>query len=491
MEQIKDTSVLQRRRAGILLHLTSLPNANLGQDAFRFIEFLAACGLSVWQVLPIGPTHADGSPYQCLSAHAGNPLLIDWQWLAERGWLTPEQVEKGNREALLNSAYAAFRADEGGKLAEEFKKFVLFHAYWLEDYALFTVLKRCFNDRPWWEWPLKYRHCNAESLARIRLKFVGEIDRVRFEQFLFFQQWKELRCYAHKLGVLLFGDMPIFVAADSADVWARRQYFRLDRQGLPTVVAGVPPDHFSPTGQRWGNPSYAWEAMERDGFSWWIERMHTQLELFDWIRIDHFRGFEACWEIPAACETAVHGRWVGVPGEALLKTIQAKFGRLPLVAENLGFITPQVEALRKKFGLPGMLILQFAFDGGAGNPYLPHNHTADNVVYTGTHDNDTTLAWFQSLDASRQAYVYEYLGRPKEAMPWALMRAAFASVATVAIVPMQDVLGLGAGHRMNTPGTACGNWRWRFCWEQLRPEHGERIQRWVQLYGRHNGQVNR
>lgn len=489
MVQIQDTSVLQRRRAGILLHLTSLPKANLGQDAFRFVEFLAACGLSVWQVLPLGPTHADGSPYQCLSAHAGNPRLIDWQWLAERGWLRAEQVESNQvtakeRLTLLDSAYAAFRADKGGKLAEEFERFVRFHAYWLEDYALFTVLKRCFNDRPWWEWPLKYRHCNAESLARIRLKFGSEIDRVRFEQFVFFQQWKELRCHAHQQGVLLFGDMPIFVAADSADVWARRKYFRLNREGLPDTVTGVPPDYFSPTGQRWGNPSYDWEALQRDGFSWWIERMHTQLELFDWIRIDHFRGFEACWEIPAACETAVHGRWVGVPGEALLQAIQAKFGRLPLVAENLGFITPQVEALRKKFGLPGMLILQFAFDGGASNPYLPHNHAADNVVYTGTHDNDTTLGWFKSLDASRQAYIYEYLGHPREAMPWALMRAAFASVATVAIVPMQDVLGLGAGHRMNTPGTACGNWRWRFSWEQLKPEHGERIQRWVQLYGR-------
>lgn len=486
MAQAIDNSVLQRRRAGILLHLTSLPNANLGQDAFRFVEFLASCGLSVWQVLPLGPTHADGSPYQCLSAHAGNPRLIDWQWLVRHGWLRPGQVEKEkeDREALLDSAYAAFQAAGGGRLAEEFKKFIRFHAYWLEDYALFTVLKRCFNDRPWWEWPLKYRHCHAESLTRIRLKFASEINRVRFEQFVFFQQWKELRRYAHQLGILLFGDMPIFVAADSADVWARREYFRLNQEGLPAIVTGVPPDYFSPTGQRWGNPSYDWEALERDGFSWWIERMHTQLELFDWIRIDHFRGFEACWEIPAECETAVHGRWVGVPGEALLEAIQAKFGRLPLVAENLGFITPQVEALRKKFGLPGMLVLQFAFDGEASNPYLPHNHTADNAVYTGTHDNDTTLAWFKSLDASRQAYIYEYLDHPREAMPWALMRAAFASVATIAIVPMQDVLGLGAGHRMNTPGTAYGNWRWRFCWEQLKPEYCDRIKRWVHLYGR-------
>ncbi|GAB6067469.1 4-alpha-glucanotransferase [Methylothermus subterraneus] len=486
MTQTKDTSVLQRRRAGILLHPTSLPSASLGRDAWRWVEFLAACGLSVWQVLPLGPTHVDASPYQSLSAHAGNPALIDWRWVVERGWLSLAQLE-GNpplRRALLAGAYAAFRANEKGKLAEEFDKFVRFHAYWLEDYALFTALRGCFDSQPWWEWPLKYRHRDEASLARIRNRLEREIDQIRFEQFLFFQQWQELRRHAHQHGVLLFGDMPIFVAADSADVWAKREYFRLDREGLPTVVTGVPPDYFSSTGQRWGNPHYNWEALQADGFSWWIERVHTQLELFDWIRIDHFRGFEACWEIPAECETAVRGRWVEVPGQALLEAIQTRFGKLPLVAENLGVITPEVEALRKRFGLPGMLVLQFAFDGGADNPYLPHNHEADNVVYTGTHDNDTTLAWFQSLDSRRQAYVYEYLGWPREAMPWALIRAAFASIAAVAVVPLQDVLGLGRGHRMNTPGTLSGNWRWRFSWEQLKPEHEDRIRRLVELYDR-------
>lgn len=485
MTQAEDTGVLHRRRAGILLHPTSLPSATLGADARRFIEFLAACELSVWQVLPLGPTHADGSLYQSFSAHAGNPALIDWQWLVARGWLAQEKVEQGGCPAqeLIASAYRKFQA-EGGELAEEFSKFVRLHAYWLEDYALFVVLKYKFNGQPWWEWPLKYRHRDRESLARIRAKLAGEIDQVRFEQFVFFQQWRELRSYAHRHGILLFGDMPIFVAADSADVWAKPQYFLLNRDGLPTVVAGVPPDYFSATGQRWGNPHYDWEVLRKDGFSWWLERMHTQLELVDWIRIDHFRGFEACWQIPAESETAAHGWWAEVPGEALLEAIQARFGLLPLVAENLGVITPAVEALRKKFNLPGMLVLQFAFDGGPNNPYLPHNHTADNVVYTGTHDNEVTLGWFESLDASHQAYVYEYLGQSREAMPWALMRAAFASVAKVAIVPMQDVLGLGRGHRMNTPGTVSGNWRWRFAWEQLRPEHGERLKHLVHLYGR-------
>jgi len=486
MAQAKDTGVLQKRRAGILLHLTSLPSASLGADARRFVEFLAACGLSVWQVLPLGPTHADGSPYQSLSAHAGNPELIDWLWFAEHGLLpqVSARVPVKDRQALLQSAYRALQEGADASLTEEFARFVRFHAGWLEDYALFVVLKRCFNDQPWWEWPLKYRHRDAESLACLRRKLAKEIEQVKFEQFVFFQQWKELRRHAHQHGVLLFGDLPIFVAADSADVWAKPEYFRLDREGRPTVVAGVPPDYFSPTGQRWGNPHYDWQALEKDGFSWWLERMHTQLELLDWIRIDHFRGFEACWEIPAACETAEYGRWVEVPGEALLEAIQARFGSLPLVAENLGTITPKVEALRKKFGLPGMLVLQFAFDGTSANPYLPHNHAADNVVYTGTHDNDTTLSWFESLDDGRKAYVYEYLGRTQEAMPWALMRAAFASVAAVAIVPMQDVLGLGTGHRMNTPGTTCGNWRWRFAWEQLKPERREYIAHLVRLYGR-------
>ncbi|WP_022947979.1 4-alpha-glucanotransferase [Methylohalobius crimeensis] len=492
MPRAVENSVLERRRAGVLLHVTSLPGdagGDLGENAFRFVDFLADCGLSVWQVLPVGPTHSDGSPYQCLSAHAGNPELISLDWLMRRGWLVEERVAQdkttaAGRAALLSAAHEAFRACGGGDLAGDYERFVRFHAYWLEDYALFMALKGCFQDEVWWKWPLKYRLRDADSLIRIRGRLGNEIDRIRFEQFVFFQQWRELRQYAHRRGVLLFGDMPIFVAADSADVWAKRRYFRLNDQGKPTVVAGVPPDYFSATGQRWGNPHYDWQAMEEDGFTWWIERMHTQLEMFDWVRIDHFRGFEACWEIPAESDTAVQGRWVKAPGEALLEAVHARFGQLPLVAENLGIITPEVETLRRKFGIPGMLVLQFAFEGGAGNPYLPHNHTIDNVVYTGTHDNDTSLGWFESLDPGGRTYLYDYLGQPGASMPEALVRCAFASVAVLVVLPMQDVLGLGSDQRMNTPGTTANNWRWRFSWDQLQSRHGDRLKHWVHLYGR-------
>ncbi len=487
-----ESSVLERRRAGVLLHITSLPgegaSGDLGENAYRFVEFLAGHGFSVWQTLPVGPTHKDGSPYQCLSAHAGNPLLIDLHWLVEKGWLDPEKVctkahSVAAREECLKEAFKVFKSAECAG-HEDYQKFVRFHRYWLEDFALFMALKASFKGQAWWDWPAGYRDREPAALSEVRQQLAEDIAQVRFEQFVFFQQWKQLRHYAHQHGVLLFGDMPIFVAADSADVWARREYFLLDECGHPTVVAGVPPDYFSETGQRWGNPHYNWEKMQEDGFSWWIERMHTQLELYDWIRIDHFRGFEAYWEIPADSMTAIKGRWVEAPGEALLEAIYEKFGALPLVAENLGIITPEVEAMRKKFGIPGMLILQFAFEGGAENPYLPHNHSQDNVVYTGTHDNDTTLSWFESLSAHQQDYIVDYIAHPQTPMPYALIHCAMQSVARLAVIPMQDVLGLGQGNRMNTPGTIEGNWQWRFSWEQLSRIDVGQLKHWVGLYGR-------
>jgi 4-alpha-glucanotransferase len=307
---------------------------------------------------------------------------------------------------------------------------------------------------------------------------------VCFEQFVFERQWQTLRAHAHERDLLLFGDMPIFVAHDSVDVWAQRDYFMLDADGQPTVVAGVPPDYFSAQGQRWGNPLYRWKRMQTDGFRWWIARMTTEFRRFDLLRVDHFRGFEACWEIPAADETAVNGRWVKAVGEALFEVLRSHFGTLPLVAEDLGLITPEVLALRDKYELPGMEILQFAFDSGADNPYLPHNHRKMGVVYTGTHDNDTTLGWFENLPAERQLRVVEYLGYPHEPMPWPLVRAALASASQLAIMPMQDILGLGRGQRMNTPGTAEGNWSWRFGWEQLLPDLPERLRRMARMYGR-------
>lgn len=490
-------SILDRRRAGILLHITSLPgaadNGDLGRDAYRFVDFLAGCGVSVWQTLPINPTHPDGSPYQCLSAHAGNPALIDLQWLAERGWLPGEaEADEGltpvqRRTAGLRAAFEAFKqAPEDGHW-RAYGEFVERHHGWLSDYALFIALREELGHRPWQEWPAPIRERQPSALEAARLRLAESIARVKFEQFVFFQQWAELREYAKQRGVLLFGDIPIFIASDSADVWAQQEDFDLTAEGQARVVAGVPPDYFSATGQRWGNPHYNWAKMEADGFRWWLERFRSQLALYDWIRIDHFRGFDAYWEIPAESETAMHGRWVKAPGEALLKTLFKAMGGagLPLVAENLGIITEEVEALRNQFDIPGMLILQFAFDGGPGNPYLPHNHTANNVVYTGTHDNDTTLSWYEGLSPEQQAHVYHYLGNPETRMPWALVQSALASVAMLAILPMQDILGLGQGHRMNAPGTVEGNWRWRFTWDQLSDQKVAEFAEMIRLYGRH------
>ncbi|MGZ8242460.1 4-alpha-glucanotransferase [Methylomagnum sp.] len=490
-------SILDRRRAGVLLHITSLPgaadNGDLGRNAYRFVDFLAGCGVSIWQTLPINPTHPDGSPYQCLSAHAGNPALIDLQWLAERGWLPSGESWGGKlapnqRRALgLRMAFESFKQSPEDGYWRAYGEFVERHHGWLSDYALFMVLREELGYRPWQAWPAPIRERQPSALEAAHLRLAESIARVKFEQFVFFQQWAELREYARQRGVLLFGDIPIFIASDSADVWAQQEYFDLTAEGQARVVAGVPPDYFSATGQRWGNPHYNWAKMEADGFRWWLERFRSQLALYDWIRIDHFRGFEAYWEIPAESETAMQGRWVKAPGEALLNALfKAMDGAgLPLVAENLGIITEEVEALRNQFDIPGMLILQFAFDGGPGNPYLPHNHTANNVVYTGTHDNDTTLSWYESLTPEQQGHVYQYLGNPDRQMPWTLVQSALASVAKLAILPMQDILGLGKGHRMNAPGTVEGNWRWRFAWDQLSEQKVAEFAQMIRLYGRH------
>jgi 4-alpha-glucanotransferase len=476
--------VLDRRRAGVLLHPTSLPGGDLGADAARFIEFLADAGFSVWQALPLGPTHSDGSPYHCLSAHAGNPRLISAARLVEDGWLEAAAAADPDTRARLGRAHQGFvtRATPAQRAAFDACRHA--EAHWLDDYALFEVLRKQQASRPWWQWPGALRDREPAALAAARAQLGADIERVCFEQFAFARQWRALRELAAAHDLRLFGDMPIFVAHDSAEVWAHREYFKLDAEGQPTVVAGVPPDYFSATGQRWGNPLYDWTRMAADGFAWWAARLKTELGRFDLVRIDHFRGFAACWEIPAADPTAVNGRWVEAPGERLFDALLAALGRLPLVAEDLGVITPDVVALRTRLGLPGMKVLQFAFDGGADNPYLPHAHSADAVVYTGTHDNDTTLSWFEQLPAAQQERVLEYLGQPREPMPRPLTRAALASVAPLAILPLQDVLELGAGHRMNTPGTCDGNWRWRFDWQQVEPELVARWRELVRLYGR-------
>ena len=487
-------SLFAARRAGVLLHLSSLPSpfgsGDLGHAAYRFVEFLAGAGCTVWQVLPLGPTHEDLSPYDSTSVHAGNPRLISLDWLYDRGLLDGgelDAVRAGARErqwaldaaaarfaatcardAGLAAAFAAWRADSG----------------WLEDYALFTAIREMCGGQPWFQWEPALRGREPQALARAAAELAQRIAALRFEQYAFARQWSALRRYAAGHGVHLFGDMPIFVAHDSADVWSARELFLLDAEGQPLTVAGVPPDYFSADGQRWGNPHYAWEAMARDGFAWWRRRIASQRARFDLVRIDHFRGFEACWHIPREAASAVHGHWEPAPGEALLAALLEESGAGTLVAENLGIITPQVEQLREGFGLPGMLILQFAFDGDARNAYLPHNHQPLNVVYTGTHDNDTSLGWFASLDESTRARVVEYLGVPVEPMPWPLVRAALASVARLAVLPLQDLLGLGSEHRMNLPGVARGNWGWQFREEQLTPALAGRLRAMVELYGR-------
>lgn len=481
----------QRRRSGVLLHPTSLPgatgNGDLGPEARHFADFLAASGFGVWQMLPLGPTHADGSPYQTTSVHAGNPLLIDLGELQALGWLAqpPGEVAGIQRLAVLACAHRGFQRQATPRQREELAEFSETEAGWLDDFALYQALKDEHQGRAWCDWPPALRDRDAQALAHARARLSAQIDHVRFQQWLFFRQWRALREHCAARGLALFGDLPIFVAHDSADVWARRELFLLDAEGRQQVVAGVPPDYFSETGQRWGNPLYDWERMAAEGHAWWVARLRTQMRLFDLLRIDHFRGFAAYWEIPAESETAIAGRWVQGPGAALFEALETALGALPLVAEDLGVITEDVTALRDGLRLPGMKILQFAFDGGPDNPYLPHQHRPLCVVYTGTHDNDTSLGWWQGLDASAQAHVLDYLGHPGEAMPRPLLRAALASVARLAVIPLQDLLELDGDHRMNRPGVAEGNWRWRFEWDMVPAGLGERLLAWNRLYGRH------
>ncbi len=483
-------SPLSSREAGILLHPTSLPgpwdNGDLGADAYRFIDFMVEAGHTVWQILPLGPTHDDRSPYQCLSVHAGNPLLISLEKLVEEGWL--DAVEPGPgwdlKHAHLRRAFEGFRQHAGGWAREALSEFVAANAGWLDDYALYRVLKDIYHHRSWSEWPAGLRDREPEALAAAREEHAEAIEFIRFNQFVFFHQWGALRRYANERAITIFGDLPIFVAHDSADVWAQREYFRLDETGHPLVVAGVPPDYFSATGQRWGNPHYDWARMEADGFAWWRARMESQLKLYDLVRIDHFRGFEAYWEVPAHEETAINGRWVKAPGDALFDALRQEFDPLPVVAEDLGTITPEVHALRRKFALPGMKVLHFAFDSGPDNPYLPHAHQRNCVVYTGTHDNDTTLGWYQTLAPETRESMLEYLGWPSEEMPWALIRAAYRSIARLAVVPMQDLLALGSEHRMNRPGTTEDNWNWRFTWEMVADDLAPYLKGMVSSYGR-------
>ncbi len=448
--------VLDRRRAGVLLHPTSLPGRGAFGAAGRiFIDWLAEGGFSVWQMLPLGPVGIDGSPYWVSADAAFNTALID----------PDEAVDPGSAPA----EFAAFCESSAG---------------WLEDYALFAALSRAQGSACWRQWPRELRDRDAAALAAARVASAAAMHSLRAAQWNAHRQWQRLRAHAHHRGVRLFGDLPIYVAPDSVATWAQRGQFQLNADGHPASVAGVPPDYFSADGQLWGNPLYDWAQAERDGFAYWKTRLGLQLQRFDLLRIDHFRGLAGYWSVPAGALTAREGQWQPGPGAKLMEALRAELPDMPLVAEDLGVITPDVDALRHDFHLPGMRVLQFGFDGSPTNPHLPHNFAHDTVAYTGTHDNDTTLGWYRSLDTHTAALVNAYLGIAATAMPQALWRAANASVAQLAMLPLQDALALGSEARLNVPGTAAGNWRWRLPDAPLSAELATSLRGLNQLYGR-------
>jgi 4-alpha-glucanotransferase len=490
------------RAAGILLHPTSLPSpggiGDMGPDAFRFVRWLADAGMKIWQLLPLGPTGYGDSPYQCFSAFAGNPLLIH----------VPDQVRaRFEPEANPASAHVCdFATVIPAKRAlldawlgtlpydDAVRRFVREQEAWLPDFALFMALKEAHGGASWTSWERGAAHRDPEALRTWRETLRPAIERCYKEQYVFAGQFQALRNACAALNIQLMGDVPIFVAHDSAEVWANPALFKLHADGTLVVQAGVPPDYFSETGQLWGNPLYDWDAMARDGYRWWIDRMRASLAMFDVVRLDHFRGFEAFWEVPANDTTAVNGRWVQGPGAALFTALTAALGPMPIVAENLGLITPEVEALRAQFGYPGMAILQFAFSDPASS-FIPHRYDRALVVYTGTHDNDTTAGWWHSTgtgdstraagDVAREkAFARRYLETDGREIHWAMIRAAFASVANTALVPLQDVLGLGSDTRMNLPGRQAGNWSFRFTWDQLPATITARLRDLAQTYDR-------
>jgi 4-alpha-glucanotransferase len=482
------------RCSGVLLHVTSLPGrfgiGDLGACAYEFADFLASAGQKLWQVLPLNPTGYGNSPYQCFSAFGGNPLQLSLERLREAGLLSAadlaqgpsfpdERVDYGTviefKFRILRRAAEAFFADASHADREEFDRFCEKAEAWLDDFALFMAIKNHHHEVMWTLWDSPLRRRNAQALRDWSRKLKAETEALKYWQFEFFRQWSGLKRYCQERGIRVMGDLPIYVAHDSADVWAHPEMFRLDEDGIPEVVSGVPPDYFSRTGQLWGNPIYRWDKMAADGYQWWVERFRAALGLFDMVRLDHFRGFEAYWEVPAGETTAVRGRWVKGPGEAFFPVLKNAIGELPIVAENLGVITPAVENLRHKFGLPGMSLLQFAFGNDPQGPsFRPHNYARDLVAYTGGHDNDTTLGWWTSSGASDSTRTPEdvrkehdlaraYLGLKDDSeIQWAMIRAVMASVADFSIIPLQDVLGLGSEARMNLPGTVSGNWEWRY-----------------------------
>jgi 4-alpha-glucanotransferase len=475
---------LRTRCGGILLHPTSLPGdggiGTIGADARRFADLLAGAGQKLWQVLPLGPTGYGDSPYQCFSAFAGNPLLVSLDGLRDEGLLDAGDLARAaalprdavDFAALIPLKVEALRkacdragADAGRR--DEFDRFCLEQCGWLDDFALFMSLKEAFGGGPWFKWPEPLRRREPDALRLAADRFAGDIARWKRIQFFFFSQWRALKAHASAAGVRIVGDLPLYVAHDSCDVWSHPEQFRMSASLDPELVAGVPPDYFSRTGQLWGNPVYDWPRHEASGFAWWIERVKANLALCDVLRIDHFRGLAAFWAVPYGRPTAEQGEWLPAAGAGLLSELRERLGALPLIAEDLGLITPDVADLRARFGLPGMRVLQFAFDSGPGSPHLPHHHPPDCVVYTGTHDNDTVRGWYRSARSGQRACARRYFGASGPRMHWAFVRAAWASVAIAAVAPLQDVMGLGSEGRMNVPATTRRNWRWRFRWDQL------------------------
>lgn len=495
-----------KRSFGILAHPTSIPGpcgiGDLGGNIYKFIDFLHSSGGKLWQIMPLGPTGYGDSPYACFSAIAGNPLLISPEELMKEGLLCkkdlgdipdfpPEKIDFGPviiyKYSLYKKAFANFKKlPSGHALAADYNKFKSCpdSKAWLDDFALFMALKEKHGGAVWCDWPAPLAAREKAALDKAKVELADGVEFHKFLQYLFIKQWLKVKQYANDLHISVIGDIPIFVAYDSADVWSNPSVFHLDGKGKPTVVAGVPPDYFSETGQLWGNPLYRWDELERRGFDWWIFRVREVLRFVDIIRIDHFRGFEGCWEVPAGSKTAVNGKWVKTKGREMFRAIKRALGDLPIIAEDLGVITPEVEKLRDDFGFPGMKILQFAFSADTNNAYLPHNFTANCVVYTGTHDNETTRGWFAGLPAAVKKNALEYSGGSAASVHSDFIKMAIASVAVFAVVPLQDVLGLDNRARMNTPGKASGNWGYRYRAGELKAKYAAALKKLCSLYGR-------
>ncbi len=491
------------RTSGVLMPISSLPSpygiGTMGKQARKFVDFLVKGGQKYWQILPICPTSYGDSPYQSFSSFAGNPYFIDLEYLCKDKLLTkkecesyawgsnPKYVDYGimyeSRYALLRKAYARFAKNE----PQDFNEFCESEKQWLDDYALFMALKDANGGQAWSKWDKELRVRETEAIDKARGQYAEEIRFYKMLQYLFHQQWNDLKSYANEAGIEIIGDVPIYVAGDSADVWANPDQFYLDENLEPIEVAGCPPDAFSDDGQLWGNPLFCWDVMKKDGYTWWTRRIKAMSELYDIIRIDHFRGFDSFYAIPAKDDTAKNGQWKQGPGIDLFRELEKKLGKLPIIVEDLGFLTPSVHQLLKDSGFPGMKVIQFAFDSREESDYLPHTYSNHCVVYTGTHDNDTVMGWMKTAPKDSVKYAKEYLNLTKEeGYNWGMMRAAWSSVADMAIVPMQDILGLGSEARINTPSTLGDNWKWRATPDQINARTANKLRHYMQMYGRVN-----